>query len=67
MIDNRDVDLNMRYLADTLAEAIRVGFRDLGDRIAQGNAVDGTENLAIPLMKAADGLMEVARALEQRE
>ena len=67
MIDNRDVDLDMRYLADTLAEAIRVGFRDLGDRIGQRNAVDGTENLAIPLMKAADGLMEVARALEQRE
>ena len=50
-----------KYLANTLAEAISDGFRDLGDRIAQGT---NPENVAMSLKSIADNLERVAHALE---
>lgn len=47
---------DIEYLADVLAEAIREGFRDLGDRIGAGERPDGAENLALSLKMIADSL-----------
>ena len=56
-----------KYLADTLAEAIRDGFSDLGDRIAQGiRAGIGTDpgnvNVSMSLRYIADSLHRIAGA-----
>ena len=47
------VNDDTQYLADTLAEAIRQGFSDLGDRIAGGLI---SENVAMSLKMVADAL-----------
>ena len=57
-LTNKDVV----YLADTLADAIRAGFIDLGDRIAQGT---NPENVAMSLKYIADNLESVAGSLAQ--
>lgn len=46
--------------AELIANAIREGFRDLGDRIAQGT---NPENVAMSLKMVADGLQDAANAL----
>ena len=55
-----------QYLADTLAEAIRQGFSDLGDRIGGGS---NPENVSMSLKMVADALgsldMVVADALAE--
>ncbi len=64
-----------KYLADIVATAIREGFSelamatregfcDLGNRIAQGERPDGTENVVIPLMSISDKLDAIAHNLE---
>ena len=47
--------------ADRITDAIRNGFNDLGDRIAQGT---NPENVAMSLKAIADALSEVAEALQ---
>ena len=48
-----DKRTDTEYLADVLAEAIRDGFRDLGDRISQGK---NPENVAMSLKLVAGSL-----------
>ena len=48
-----DKRTDIEYLADTLAAAIREGFSDLGDRIAQGT---NPENIAMSLKLIAESL-----------
>lgn len=48
--------------ADRITDAIRNGFNDLGDRIAQGT---NPENVAMSLKAIADALSEVAAALQE--
>ena len=53
---------DVKYLADTLAKAIRDGFADLGNRIAQGT---NPENVAMSLKLIADNLEPLAPNLER--
>ena len=48
--------------ADRIADAIRNGFRDLGDRIAQGT---NPENVAMSLKMIADSLEHRSDALRE--
>ena len=57
---DREPGADIEYLADTLAEAIRQGFSDLGDRIAQGT---NPENVAMSLKFIADNLESISENL----
>lgn len=56
----REQQTDIEYLADTLAEAIRKGFSDLGDRIAQGT---NPENVAMSLKFISDQLESISTNL----
>ena len=56
----REQQTDIEYLADTLAEAIRKGFSDLGDRIAQGT---NPENVAMSLKFISDQLESISENL----
>ncbi len=53
---------DVEMLADTIAKAIREGFADLGNRIAQGN---DPENVAMSLKMIADSFGELAEAIRE--
>ena len=53
---------DVKYLADTLAEAIGSGFADLGNRISQGT---NPENVAMSLKFIADNLEALGPVLER--
>lgn len=53
---------DIEYLADTLAAAIRAGFSDLGDRIAQGT---NPENVAMSLKFISDNLESISEKLDR--
>ena len=52
------VSEDTKYLADTLAEAIREGFNDLGNRFGGGL---NPENVSMSLKMVADTLAEAIR------
>ncbi len=56
----REQQSDIEYLADTLAVAIRKGFSDLGDRIAQGT---NPENVAMSLKFISDQLESISENL----
>ena len=58
-----DKRTDIEYLADVLAEAMREGFSDLGDRIAQGT---NPENVAMSLKAISESLSEICGELEEK-